>query len=175
MLLLDKSPAEIWRMLLPKKCILYPENNHYDELIFWYRKHVYFVHEDGAVVRIQKPSQVKKLSADDLWEILFHEKDTFDYEDHGIFSIGAILLHMGYLVPILVRGNHDDYGVEIVNILEPEKVAQHLNLQNVSFQYALYLSLLKCHELNEESKGRYEFEIQRISPVDYPLDKIEPS
>lgn len=165
MLLLDRTPAEIWRLLLPKPSILFPAIREYDDLIFQYRNFVYFVHEDGAVVRMNKPQNVRKLAQEDLWELLFHDKDTLDYDDCGFFSIGSILKHMGFLVPMKTGGREGTYEVEILNRMNPDQKGSSYTLTEVTFRFALYHALLQCHELNvREEEGEYE--IQSITPLD---------
>lgn len=172
MLLVDRTSAEIWQMLLPKKNILFPARSEFEDLIFYYRNYLYFVHEDGAVVRMNKPNNVHLLTQEDLWELLFHEKETLDYDDQGIFSIGAILLDMGFLVQ-LNRNWNRNFRLEIANTLELGDEMRFIELRQASFQYALYYSLIKCHQWNEESAGEYEFEIQRIEEIEEPLERFQ--
>lgn len=172
MLLLDRSSAEIWQMLLPKKNILFPAFGENDDLIFYYRSYVYFVHEDGAVVRMKKPGNIHKLSQEDLWEILFHEKDTFDYDDHGMFSMGAILMDMGFMTSLKKHSYQCTFKIEIVNRIDPEGDSQSYELRQVSFQYALYHAFIQCHAWNEESGGVGEYEVQQIVRVDNPMENV---
>lgn len=166
MLLLDRTPADIWRMLLPKQHILFPPDREYDDLIFQYRNFVYFVHEDGAVVRMNKPHNVRKLTQEDLWEFLFHEKETLDYDDCGFFSIGSILRHMGFLVPMKTGGREGNYEVEVLNRLDPDQQGSRYTLTAVTFRFALYHALLKCHEMNDSEGEEGEYEVQSITPLD---------
>lgn len=172
MLLLDRSSAEIWQMVLPKRNILFPAFSENDDLIFYYRNSVYFVHEDGAVVRMKKPGNIHKLSQEDLWEILFHEKDTFDYDDHGMFSMGAILKDMGFMIPLKNRPYECSFKIEIVNRIDPEGDLYFYELNQVSFQYALYHAFIQCHERNEQSSGVGEYEVQQIDRIDKQLEHV---
>lgn len=172
MLLLDRSSAEIWQMLLPKKNILFPAFSEYDDLIFYYRNFVYFVHEDGAIIRMKKPGNVHKLTQEDLWEILFHEKDTFDYDDHGMFSMGAVLKDMGFMISMRCRSVHSKFKIEIVNRIDREGEPQYYLLNQVSFPYALYHAFLQCHEWNERSGGVGEYEVQQVVRVDDPIENV---
>lgn len=172
MLLLDRSSAEIWQMLLPRKNILFPALSENDDLIFYYRNFVYFVHEDGAVVRMKKPGNIHKLTQEDLWEILFHEKDTFDYDDHGMYSMGEILKDMGFMIPLKNYPFECRFKIEIVNRIDPEEDSKFYELNQVSFQYALYHAFIRCHEWNEQSGGVGEYEVQQIFRVDDPMEKV---
>lgn len=171
MLLLDKSPIDIWRMLLPAKQILFPAIQD-DDLIFQYRSHIYFVHEDGAVIRMKKPEHPHKLSQEDLWDALFHEHDTFDYEEHGIFSIGGILLHMGFMLPLKAASSQSSFQIEIVNKLDPELPIHSYELSRVSFRFALYHSLIRCHEWNAQNE-ELEFEVQQISRIEDEFGQLD--
>ncbi|WP_134698522.1 hypothetical protein [Ammoniphilus sp. YIM 78166] len=173
MLLLDRTPAYIWRLLLPKQNILFPENRDDEDLIFHYRGFVYFVHEDGAVIRMKKPQNVHKLQPEDMWELLFHDHDTFDYDDHGMFSIGSILIHMGFLIPMQTNLHYQGYEVEVINKLSPDPQVYQYTLPAVSFRYALYFSLLRCYELSLQDEDG-EFEVQSITLLDYDTKEITP-
>jgi hypothetical protein len=172
MLLLDKSTIDIWKLLLPKKNILFSGTWEYEELIFFYRNYVYFVHEDGATIRMRKPEHVHRLSQEDLWESLFHEQDTFDYDDHGMFSIGSVLLSMGFILPITrFRRGKSTYQVEVINRIDQLEVKNYV-LTDVPFRYALYHALITCHEWNETKGSGREYEVQQIDPCN---DWIEDS
>ncbi|MBP1932870.1 hypothetical protein [Ammoniphilus resinae] len=164
MFLLDKSAVEIWKMLIPSKYILFPFEMDNEELIFHYRDYIYFVQDDGAVVRMGKPIDLHKQKLEDLWQLLFYDRQTFDYDHHGIFSIGAILKHMGYMVPFTYHP-HQTHLVEIVDLINPDQVYQ-IELNSLSFRFVLYQSLLYCDELNEQFRGETEFEIQQILRTD---------
>ncbi|HJV45239.1 MAG TPA: hypothetical protein VJ824_05885 [Bacillota bacterium] len=166
MLLLDRSPVELWRLLLPEKFILYPNKDYpYEELIFFYRNYIYFVHEDGSVIRMNKPTQLKKLDVDDLWELLFHDRDTFDYDDHGIFTIGAILLDIGFLLPAYSSRGKADYQIEIVQAGEPQRVVGEFEIRGVTFQFALYQAFILCHVWNGQLQEELEYEIRQITQL----------
>lgn len=173
MLLLDKSPAEIWKMLLPKKNILFLDHYEYEELIFYYRNYVYFVHHDGAIVRMKKPNGLRKLKQEDLWELLFHEDDTFDYDDEGIFTLGEVLLHIGFVVPLKTSKSQSSYQIEVVNRLSPEPTSISYELNDVSFQYALYHSHLKCVELNEQEREDNEYEVAQILRLNESIERAD--
>jgi hypothetical protein len=173
MLLLDKSPAEIWKMLLPKKNILFLDRYEYEELIFYYRNYVYFVHHDGAIVRMKKPSGLHKMTQEDLWERLFHEEDTFDYDDEGLFTIGEVLLHMGFVVPLKSSRSRFCYQIEVVNRLNPESLFISYELKNVSIQYALYYSYLKCLEYNEQEQEDSEYEVAQIVCLNERIERAD--
>jgi len=164
MFLLDKSAVDIWKMLIPAKNILFPFQLDRDELVFYFREHIYFIQEDGAVVRMAKPTDLYKHKLEDLWQLLFYDHHTFDYDHHGIFSIGAILRHMGFMVPFTHQPRFS-HQVEIVDLVNPDQVYQ-IELNNSSFRFVLYRSLLYCDELNEQFRGETEFEIQQILRTD---------
>lgn len=168
MLLIDCEPLQIWKMLLPKKNVLFSEEN--DDLIFFYRDQLYFAHGDGAIVRMKKPEKAEKMTADDLWELLFYEKDTYDYDDHGVFSIGAVLLEMGYLVQLNQR-KKKDYHVELVNLIEPGQI-RWMEFHQVPFQYALSQALIECHRLNLENDGRDEYNVLQVTELEQPIERF---
>jgi len=172
MLLVDRTSAEIWQMLLPKKNILFPARCEFEDLIFYYRNYLYFVHEDGAVIRMNKPKNVHLLTQEDLWELLFHEKETYDYDDQGVFSIGAILLDMGFLVETN-RNWHRNFRLEFVNTIKLGDDVRIIHLNQVSFQYALYYGLIQCHQWNEESAEDHEYEVQRIVEIEERLERFQ--
>ncbi|RXT13579.1 hypothetical protein [Ammoniphilus sp. CFH 90114] len=174
MLLLDRSPAEIWRLLLPKQNILFSRDHEYDDLIFRFRGHIYFVHEDGAVVRMKKPENLQILTPEDLWELLFHDKDTLDYDDCGLFSIGAILQHMGFLVPLKMGKSQRTYEVEVINRLDQHPQSYTYTLEDVTFRFALYHALLTCHDMNVQFEDTGEYEIESITPLELDSQKINP-
>lgn len=172
MLLIDRPSAEIWQMLLPKRNILFPAYNEWEDLIFTYRNYLYFVHEDGAVVRMNKPKNVHLLTQEDLWELLFHEKETTDYDDLGIFSIGGILLHIGYLVEVSCK-RLKNFKLEFVNTIGGKNDVFITELQHVSFQYALYYGLVECHRKNVASDGEIQLEVQQIDEIEEPLEVFQ--
>ncbi|RKD27067.1 hypothetical protein BEP19_00390 [Ammoniphilus oxalaticus] len=170
MLLIDRKPTDIWKLLIPRKNILLAEGQGFEDLIFYYRDNLYFVHEDGAVVGMKRPREVEKIAPDELWELLFYAKDTFDYDDQGLFSIGSILLEMGYLTEVQ-QNQRKSYRVELVDMLDSSRV-RSFELQSVSFQYALYRALLECHLLDLDGGESVEYEVLQIVEISQPLQQM---
>ena len=164
--LLNKEPADIWRMLIPKHKWLFTGDLSDDELIFTYRDQVYFVNNDGSILSMNKPAHLDTISLGSLYDLLAASPHTFDFDDHGIFDYASILQHMGYLIPTGNLRNLANYEVEIVNILNPEKMVSRYECKRVSMVYALYHALLRCHELNRKSGWEYEHEVKSIRKIE---------
>ncbi|WP_232698169.1 hypothetical protein [Brevibacillus daliensis] len=158
--LTSKEPADIWRLLIPRKQWLFSEDVDPRELIFSYRDKVFVVSEDGSVVSLPKPQHLKKMNVIQLLDLLADEWGTFDYDDHGIFDVGGVLKEMGYIAP--TGRNKEDYRIEISNTLDPGMMITTYELKGVSFRFALYHGVLFCHELNQKSDGLYEYEVKQI-------------
>ncbi|MGO0062238.1 hypothetical protein ACTID9_19750 [Brevibacillus fluminis] len=163
--LLDVEPARIWRLLIPAANWLYTDEVPEDELIFHYRKHVYFVHEDGAVLSIPAPDHLERLELEDLYDLLAESEDSHDFDDEGVFDTFSVLSRMGYLVPTKHEGDRHHYHIEIVNTMKPDSLSVCYDLEQVSFEFALYHALMRCHELNEQCDWDYEHEIKEIKEV----------
>jgi|GEM_PF-550717 len=164
--LLQAAPAVIWRLLIPPAHWLFPEDTPEDELIFHYRDHIYFVNQDGSVIALSKPACWELLTLGELLELLASSDDTYDFDDHGEFDYAVILGKMGFMVPVRAGRERADYLVEIVNTLAPEEMISRYELKQVSFPFALYHALLRCHELNRRSDWAFEHEVSRISRLE---------
>lgn len=163
--LLHAEPARIWRLLIPVSNWLYTDEVPEDELLFHYRKHVYFVHEDGAVLSIPAPENLERMELEDLYDLLAMSEDSVDFDDQGEFDYFSVLLRMGYLVPAMHEEDQHSFHIEITNTLKPASLSTGYDLQNVSFEFALYHALMRCHELNEQCDWDYEHEIKEIKEV----------
>nr|WP_241254560.1 hypothetical protein [Brevibacillus sp. SYP-B805] len=164
--MLHAAPADIWRLLIPSSCWLFPEEVPDDELIFHYRDHIYFVNSDGSVISMPKPAGCELMGLGELLDLLATAEETYDFDDNGEFDYGCILKRMGYVVPTSGTGEKADYLVEIVNTIAPQSMVTRYELSRVSFAFALYHALLRCHELNGKSDWEFEHEVKRISPVE---------
>ncbi|GAB7388940.1 hypothetical protein BSNK01_27780 [Bacillaceae bacterium] len=160
-----KTAAEIWRLLLPPGNLLFDKELPRDECVFAYRSYIFFVHADGAVVRMKKPANWRSLNCEEMREQLRRSRETFDYDDEGIFEIGGILRDIGFLVPVVERRGARDYEMELVDLLASEKGIYRQRVRG-SFRYALFRALLRCEEMNASSEGESEFAVRRINECD---------
>ncbi|QDX95580.1 hypothetical protein C2W64_04313 [Brevibacillus laterosporus] len=163
--LLRREPAEIWRLLIPRKQWLFDQDTDPSEFIFGYRDKVYVVNEDGSVISLPKPLNLERMSVIQLLDLMVMGTGTFDYDDHGIFDVGGILKDMGYMAPIGMEKHN--YRVEIVNTLDPDTMNSYYVLKGVSFTFALYHAILRCHELNVKSDGLFEHEVKEIIKMEH--------
>lgn len=163
--LLHAEPARIWRLLIPVTNWLYVDEVPEDEFIFYYRKHVYFVHEDGAVLSIPAPDQLEMIELEDMYDLLASSEDSFDFDDQGEFDYFSVLSRMGYLVPTMHDDDRHHFHIEIINAMKPTSLALDYDLSDVSFEFALYHALMRCHQLNEQCDWDYEHEIKEIKEV----------
>jgi len=164
--LTNKEPAEIWRMLIPRRHWLYADELEDDEFIFAYRNHVYFVNDDGSVLSVAQPDYLELCDIEDLYDLLEDTQDTFDFDDNGIFDYGSILKRMGYIASTGSRGERAGYMIEIVNTIDPDAMLHRYELDDVSMTYALYHALLRCHELNAKSDWEFEHEVKQIVKIE---------
>ncbi len=164
--LLHAEPAAIWRMLIPRRLWLFPDDLGDNELIFAYRDQVFFVGHDGSVLAMAKPQTLARMRLADLLDRLAASDETVDFDDNGMFDYGAILKWMGYVVPVGRRRDTDRYLIEIVNTIAPDAMVTRYELKRVSFTYALYHALMRCFELNEKCDGEFEHEVKRIAKVE---------
>jgi hypothetical protein len=164
--LLDALPARIWRMLIPPAYQLFHDDVPKDELVFYYRDKVYFVNSDGSVISMPKPPHLPWMGLAELLEQLATSDDTYDFDDNGEFDYGSILLKMGYLVPAKRGKEKAAFRIEIVNMIAPQAMVTRYELKKVSFSFALYHALMRCHELNKKSDWEFEHEVKRISKVE---------
>ncbi|USG67256.1 hypothetical protein NDK47_08280 [Brevibacillus ruminantium] len=159
----NKLPADIWRMLIPASQWMFCESMPEEELIFHYRDSIYFVNEEGSVLALPKPACFDQLDLESLLEALATSEDTVDFDENGEFDYGFVLKRMGYLVPIRRMREADSFQIEIVNTVLPSAKSTSYELKKVSFVFALYQALMRCHDLNRRSGWEYEFEIKRIT------------
>lgn len=160
------EPAAIWKQLIPKKHWLFHEDVPDDELIFTYRNKIYFVNFDGSVLSLPKPAYLELLDLGMLLDRLASSDEVVDFDDEGIFDYGSILKRMGYVLPTSKRHEKHTYSIEIVNTIVPDTFTSRYELKQVSFLYALYHALMKCHELNAKSDWEFEHEVKRIEQVE---------
>jgi hypothetical protein len=169
-----KSPAQIWRMLIPPSEWLFPEDVPENELIFSYRDHIYFVNDDGSVLALPKPACWELLDLGTLLEYLATSEETIDFDDNGEFDYGFVLKQMGYVVPTKRKREKATYQIEIVNTALPKASGHRYQLKNVQFAFALYHALMRCHELNAKTDWEYEHEVKRIVKVEpQSADKVQ--
>lgn len=159
------SPAEIWRLLIPRSHWLYEDDVPEDELIFRYRQHIYFINQDGSVLSLPEPEHLERYHLSALLDHLANSDETYDYDDSGEFDYGAVLTRMGYVVPTAPPREEADYLIEIVDTLDPCGQITRYELRSVGFAFALYHALLACQRLNEQSDGEGEHEVKRITPI----------
>lgn len=153
----------IWKQLIPKKHWLFHEDVPQDELIFTYRNKVYFVNFDGSVLSMPKPIYLDMLDLGMLLDRLACSDEVIDFDDEGIFDYGSILKRMGYVVPTSRKHEKHTYMIEIVNAtIDVNTFTSRYELKQVSFLYALYHALMRCHELNAKSDWEFEHEVKRI-------------
>jgi hypothetical protein len=164
--LLHASPAQIWRLLIPSSLWMFPDDLPEDELIFHYRDHIYFVNNDGSVLALAKPASLERLDVERLLELLATSDETIDFDDVGEFDYAFVLKRMGYIAPVRRDREKATYQVEIVNTIAPEAMITRYELKKVSFTFALYHALMRCHELNRRSGWEYEHEVKRITKVE---------
>ncbi|MGG1659322.1 hypothetical protein [Brevibacillus sp. NRS-1366] len=164
--MLQKDPAQIWRLLIPESYWMYPDQVPDDELIFHYRDHIYFVNNDGSVLAMPKPACFDLLDLGTLLEYLATSDDTVDFDDEGEFDFGFVLKRMGYIVPVKEKREKATYQIEIINTALPKAHGTRYELKNVHFVFALYHALMRCHELNAKTDWEYEHEVKRIVKVD---------
>ncbi|MDH4618157.1 hypothetical protein [Brevibacillus sp. AY1] len=172
--ILNETPAQIWRLLIPSTSWMFPDEVPEDELIFHYRDHIYFVNNDGSVLAMPKPACYDLLDFGTMLECLATSDETIDFDDEGSFDIGFVLKHMGYVVPTRKRREKATYQIEIVNTVLPKAHGHRYELKNVQFLFALYHGLMRCHELNEKTDWEYEHELKRIVKVEpKSSDKVQ--
>ncbi|QQE75623.1 hypothetical protein KDJ56_06665 [Brevibacillus composti] len=159
---LHKTPADIWRMLIPVSHWMFRESMPEDELIFHYRDHIYFVNEDGSVLALPKPACFEQLDLETLLKWLATSEETIDFDDNGQFDYGFVLKQMGYLMPTRKSREMGSYRIEIINTVLPSAKPTCYVLKKVSFLFALYHGLMRCHNLNRRSGWEYEHEIKSI-------------
>ena len=164
--LLSAAPADIWRLLIPASCWLFRGELPDEELVFHYRDQIYFIHGDGSVISLPKPAAFERMDLGNLLDHLASSDSTFDYDDHGEFDIGAVLRRMGYLVPTTSSRERGDHLVEIVNAFAPEEMITRYELRKVSFSFALYHAIMRCHELNRKSGWEFEHEVKCIKRIE---------
>ncbi|WP_126425646.1 hypothetical protein [Brevibacillus marinus] len=157
------APVEIWRLLIPARMQLFADELSGDELIFRYRDKVYFVHEDGAVLALPTPPQLKHMTFPAFLEYLMKEDETIDFDENGVFDIGSILRQIGFVVSCGRRRERADYTVEIIDALAPGQPLARYVLCGVSFTFALFHGLLCCSYLHELAEEDGEFEVKRIT------------
>ncbi|AKF93565.1 hypothetical protein NW801_12705 [Brevibacillus laterosporus] len=162
--LLRREPVEIWRLLIPRKQWLFAQDTDPSEFIFGYRDKVYVVNEDGSVISLPRPLHIERMSVVQLLDLMVMGSGTFDYDDNGIFDVGGVLKDMGYMAAI--GSEKHDYQIEIVNTLDPDKMISSYVLKGVSFTFALYHAILRCHELNLKSDGLFEHEVKEIVKIE---------
>jgi hypothetical protein len=164
--LLHTSPADIWRLLIPSPLWLFPEDVPTDELIFHYRDHIYFINNDGSVLAMPKPACFDLMELGELLDLLATSDNTIDFDDEGEFDYGFVLKRMGYVVPTSRERGKATYQIEIVNTIAPHAMITRYELKRVSFTFALYHALMRCHELNERSDWEFEHEVRRITRLE---------
>ncbi len=162
----NTEAATVWRLLIPAKHWLFCDDVSEDELIFAYRDKIYFVNFDGSVLALPKPAHVELLNLTMLLERLASSDEVIDFDDEGIFDYGSILKRMGYCLPTSTKFEKYTYQIEIVNTMAPKTLATRYELKKVSFVYALYHALMRCHELNAKSDWEFEHEVKRIVKTD---------
>lgn len=169
--LLHTDPTVIWRLLIPPSLWMFPEDVPQDELIFQYRDYIYFVNGDGSVLSMAKPSCSELMGLGTLLELLAASDETFDYDDNGEFDFGYVLQRMGYLVSTKREREKADYMIEIVNTIAPQVMVTRYELKRISFTFALYHALMRCHELNKRSDWEFEHEVKRITKIERYIAK----
>lgn len=163
--LLHCEPAQIWRYLIPQNYWMFPDEVPEDELIFHYRDHIYFVNNDGSVLSMPQPACFETLDMATLLEYLATSDDTFDFDDEGEFDYGHVLKRMGYIVPVRDKREKATYQIEIINTALPKAHGTRYEMKQVTFAFALYHALMRCHELNAKTDWEYEHEVKRIAVV----------
>ncbi|WP_064203362.1 hypothetical protein [Brevibacillus brevis] len=163
--LLHCEPAQIWRYLIPQNYWMFPDEVPEDELIFHYRDHIYFVNNDGSVLAMPQPACFETLDMGTLLEYLATSDDTFDFDDEGEFDYGHVLKRMGYIVPVRDKREKATYQIEIINTALPKAHGTRYEMKQVTFAFALYHALMRCHELNAKTDWEYEHEVKRIAVV----------
>jgi len=172
--ILQMTPAQIWRLLIPSASWMFVEEVPEDELIFHYRDHIYFVNNDGSVLAMPKPVCYDLLDLGTLLEYLATSDDTIDFDDEGAFDIGFVLKQMGYVVPTRKRRERATYQIDIINTVLPKAHGHQYELKNVQFVFALYHALMRCHKLNEKTDWEHEHEVRRIVKVEpQSSDKLQ--
>lgn len=166
-----KESAAIWRELIPARDWLCPEDTPEDELIFAYRDKIYFVNFDGSVLAISRPPHLELFNISMLYDRLASTEEVIDFDDEGIFDCGSILKQMGYVVPTTTKLEKHTYQIEIINTIAPQTFVSRYELKKVSYRYALYHAVMKCHELNEKSDWEFEHEVKQIRKIDPPAKK----
>lgn len=169
--LLHAAPADIWRQLIPAANWMYVDDIPEDELIFHYRDHIYFVNSDGSVLALPKPACFERMDASECLQLLATSDETIDFDDNGEFDYGFVLKQMGYVVPTRRSREKATYRIEIVNTILPQSMSTQYELKRVSFEFALFHALMRCHELNMRSNWEYEHEVKRIDKVDQRTEK----
>lgn len=164
--LLSAAPAYIWRLLIPQSLWLYRDEVPEDEFIFQYRNHIYFINGDGSVLSLPKPAAFELMDLGELLDYLARSDSTYDYDDCGEFDYGFVLRRMGYLAPTNCTREQGNHLVEIVNMQAPDEMVTRYELHNVSFSFALYHALMRCHELNRKSDWEFEHEVKCITPLE---------
>ncbi|MGD8189741.1 hypothetical protein ACQCN2_07145 [Brevibacillus ginsengisoli] len=160
------EPVAIWKQLIPKKHWLFYEDLPDDEMIFTYRNRVYFINFDGSVLSIPKPASLDLLDFGMLLDRLAISDEVIDFDDEGIFDYGSILKRMGYVVPTSQKHEKHTYSIELVNTIVPKTFTSRYELKQVSFLYALYHAVMRCHELNAKSDWEFEHEVKRIEQLE---------
>ncbi|WP_024985673.1 hypothetical protein [Brevibacillus borstelensis] len=163
---LQKTPAEIWRMLIPPANWMFCEEMPEGELIFHYRDSIYFINEDGSVLALPKPACFEQLDLETLLEWLATSEETVDFDDNGEFDYGFVLKQMGFVVPTRRPRETSSFQIEIINTVLPQSMCTRYELKKVSFIFALYHALMRCHELNRRSGWEYEHEIKSITKLE---------
>nr|WP_239565442.1 hypothetical protein [Brevibacillus fulvus] len=164
--MLDALPSHIWRLLIPSCHWLHAAELPEDELIFHYRDRLYFVNEDGSVISAAKPAHLEWMDLGSLYEWLAACEDTYDFDDNGEFDYGFILKRMGYLAPVKRQRANTCYQIKIVNRSAGQTMMSSYELYKVSFEFALYHALLRCHELNEKTEWLFEHEVKEIKRIE---------
>jgi hypothetical protein len=102
----------------------------------------------------------------ELLDLLATSDNTIDFDDEGEFDYGFVLKRMGYVVPTSRERGKATHQIEIVNTIAPHAMITRYELKRVSFTFALYHALMRCHELNERSDWEFEHEVRRITRLE---------
>ncbi|MBT9253253.1 MAG: hypothetical protein KM296_06115 [Brockia lithotrophica] len=161
------SVAQIFRLLFPAQHFLFADRLQSDEAVLSYRGRLVFVYPDGAVVRVEKPTNRPLRTLEDAWYALFEGKGLCDYDDLGMFDLGEILQDLGYVV---LAGGRDfrsgtGYLIRIAPRNRPGDYAEVLRLRDVTLPYAIYHGLLRASQLYRMSGREVEYVVAEVEPL----------
>ncbi|QZA33416.1 hypothetical protein [Hydrogenibacillus sp. N12] len=165
----EYSTVKLLQYLIPASNFLFVDRLGEDEAIFHYRRGIYFVYDDGAIVGMPKPKRWETLSLADLWGLLYRSPFVKDYDEAGIFDLGEFLKDIGYVVA--TRRTPLVHLFTIAPRYAPEDIVEEVRMEGVSFPFALYHAIMACTRHYHRSNREVEYVITGIDSYSLPKER----